>query len=86
MSGSIITADAMSCQKKIVKKIREGEADYVITLKENQSVLLENVSLYFDSFSDELPVLVTKEKGHGRIEKREYRLLKDLSWLPEAED
>ena len=29
--------------------------------------------------------LVTKEKGYGRIEKREYRLLKDLSWLPEAE-
>ncbi len=86
ISGSIITADAMSCQKKIVKKIREGEADHVIALKENQSGLLENISLYFDSFSNELPVLVTKEKGHGRIEKREYSLLKDLSWLPEAED
>ena len=86
ISGSIITADAMSCQKKIVKKVCEHEAEYVIALKENQPGLWNNISLYFDSFSEELPVLVTKEKGHGRIEKREYRLLKDLSWLPEAED
>jgi len=86
ISGSIITADAMSCQKKIAKKVLENEADYVIALKENQPGLLENISLYFDSFSDELPVLITREKEHGRIEKREYRLLKDLSWLPEAED
>ncbi len=86
ISGSIVTADAMSCQKKIVKKVQENEADYVIALKENQPSLLENVSLYFDSFSGKLPVHITKEKEHGRIEKREYRLLKDLSWLPEAED
>ncbi len=86
ISGSIVTADAMSCQKKIVRKVQESEADYVIALKENQPGLLENISLYFDSFSDELPVLITREKGHGRIEKREYRLLKDLSWLPEAKD
>ncbi len=25
-------------------------------------------------------------KDHGRIEKREYRLLTDLSWLPQRED
>lgn len=86
ISGSIITADAMSCQKKIVKQICEGEADYVIALKENQPNLLENISLYFAHFSDELPTLVTRDKGHGRIEKREYRLLKDLTWLPEASD
>jgi len=82
ISGSVITADAMSCQKEIVKKIREREADYVIALKGNQPTLLENVSLYFDHFANELPCLVTREKGHGRIEKQEYRLLKDLSWLP----
>lgn len=86
ISGSIITADAMSCQKKIVKKVRDGQADYVIALKENQPALLGNISLYFDSFTDELPMYSTNEKDHGRIEKREYRLLTDLSWLPEAKD
>lgn len=84
ISGSIVTGDAMSCQKKIVKKICEGDADYVIALKENQPGLFENVTLYFEHFSDEMPAFVTKDKDHGRIEIREYRLLKDLSWLPEA--
>lgn len=86
ISGSIVTADAMSCQKKNVQKIRDGSADYVIALKENQPALQENVSLYFDSFADELPVYTTTEKDHGRIEKREHFLLTDLSWLPEAAD
>lgn len=30
IEGTIITADAMSCQKEIVRKIREKGADYVI--------------------------------------------------------
>ena len=37
-----MTADAMSCQKTIVQKIRDGKADYVIGLKGNQPFLLEN--------------------------------------------
>ncbi len=31
-----ITADTMSCHKKIIDKIGEKRADYVIALKENQ--------------------------------------------------
>lgn len=82
VNNSIITADAMNCQKEIVKTITGKKADYVIALKRNQPGLLENAVLYFDSFRKELSPLVTNEKDHGRIEKREYRLLTDLSWLP----
>ncbi len=45
ISGSIITADAMSCQKKITKKICDGKADYVSALKDNQPGLLEDISI-----------------------------------------
>ncbi len=86
ISGSVVTADAMSCQKEIVEKVREGKADYVIALKGNQPSLLEDVSLFFEHFEEELPCLVTREKDHGRIEKREYRLLTDISWLPGTAD
>lgn len=86
IENSIVTADAMSCQKEITKKIVEGGADYVIGLKGNQPTLLEDISLYFDNFSGELPCFVTRMKDHGRVEKREYRLLTDLSWLPQRED
>ena len=41
IEDSIVTADAMSCQKEIVRKIREGKADYVISLKGNHPALLE---------------------------------------------
>ena len=43
IENSIVTADAMSCQKEIVKKIQEGKADYVIGLKGNQPALLNIV-------------------------------------------
>ena len=86
IENSIVTADAMSCQKEIVKKIREGGADYVIGLKGNQPALLEDVSLYFEHFKSELPCFVTRMKDHGRIERREYRLLSELSWLPQRQD
>lgn len=85
IKNSIITADAMSCQKAIVQTIRGKNADYCIALKENQPTLYENAKLYFRDFSRELPSYVTKDKNHGRIEIREYRILTDLSWLPEQE-
>ena len=86
IKNSVVTADAMSCQKGIVKTIRGKGADYVIGLKKNQPNLLEEISLYYDSFSQEIPVLTVREKGHGRIEKREYQLLTDLTWLNEREN
>ena len=73
----------MSCQKEIVKTVQEEKADYVIALKGNQPALLENARLYFQEFSKELPKYQTLEKGHGRIEKREYRLLTQIDWLEE---
>jgi len=36
LKGMIITIDAMGYQKKIVEKIAEKEAEYVISLKGNQ--------------------------------------------------
>lgn len=85
IKGGIVTADAMSCQKEIVAKIQAGKADYVIGLKSNQLTLFTDTALYFEGFSEEMPCAVTNEKDHGRIEKREYYLLTDLSWLPERD-
>ena len=41
VKGDIVTADAMSCQKKIVEKIIDRKADYTIGLKQNQPALLQ---------------------------------------------
>ena len=51
IDDTIITADSMSCQKKIVQKIAEGKADYCIALKENQPTLFKDTEDYFSFFS-----------------------------------
>jgi len=86
VKGDIVTADAMSCQKKILDKIIEKKADYTIGLKQNQPTLYKDTEDYFNEFSAKIPSRTTLDKGHGRIEKREYRLLTDLSWLEQKEE
>lgn len=41
---------------------------------------------YFKEFATNIPSKITLDKGHGRIEKREYRLLTDLSWLEQKDE
>ena len=76
----IVTIDAMGCQKEIAEKIVKAEADYVFGLKGNQTNLHDDVKLYFENM-DVTNKTITKEKGHGRIETREYFLETDIGWL-----
>lgn len=86
VEDTIVTADAMSCQKKIVSKIVEKKADYVIAVKENQPTLLHDIADWFESFFTEAEHTATHEKGHGRIEKREYYYCTDISWMEQRGD
>ena len=86
VEGAIVTANAMSCQKTIVEKIIECKAEYTIGLKLNQQVLFNDVKDYFEEFEKEATATKTSEKGHGRIETREYYLVTDISWLEQRND
>ena len=87
IAGCIITADAMSCQKEIVKKIVEKEADYVLGLKDNQPTMRREVQEYFDAARREpqnypaVKSITTKDCGHGRIETRTYYLTTEIEWF-----
>lgn len=85
VKGSTVTIDAMGCQKQIAAKICEKKADYVLGLKGNQASLLSDVKLYFET---EVPTCKDKtfEKGHGRIEQREYYLETGIGWLSQRGD
>jgi predicted transposase YbfD/YdcC len=82
IEGSIITADAMICQKAITAKISGQGADYVIGLKGNQGSLLEDAKLYFERECVQKRA-EPLEKGHGRLEKRDYYLETAIDWLPQ---
>lgn len=77
---SIVTIDAMGTQTKIAEKIIEKKADYCLALKGNQSNLHDDVRLYFETEKIERTTS-SREKGHGRIEKREYFLETKIDWL-----
>jgi len=80
LRGCIVTIDAMGCQKEIAEKIVKFESDYVFSLKGNQSSLHDDVRLYFENERVKEKA-TTREKGHGRIETREYFLEKEIGWL-----
>lgn len=95
IKGCIVTIDAMGTQKKIAEEIIAGEADYILTVKENQPQLYENIRLYFetevltkDKKELEKGACYYKEycKEHGRIEKREYYITTEINWLKEKKD
>ena len=85
LKGCIVTIDAMGCQKEIAKQITDAEADYVFGLKGNQSSLHDDVRLYFET-EGATRKMVTHDKGHGRIETREYSLETEIDWLSQKPD
>jgi predicted transposase YbfD/YdcC len=47
VSGAMVSIDAMGCQKEIAAKIRAGGGDYVLSVKDNQPHLLEDIQQCF---------------------------------------
>lgn len=48
LEKTIVTADAMNCQKETVAVIADGKGDYVLALKGNQALFYDEVKSYFD--------------------------------------
>jgi predicted transposase YbfD/YdcC len=92
VKNSVVSIDAIGCQKKITDKIIEQGGEYAIALKANHPTIHGEVSKYFEtkilSEFDGVNVCYSKreEKNHGRIEKREYFLLTDIDWISKKEE
>ncbi len=82
ISGSIVTIDAMGCQKTIATALQEAGADYVLAVKDNQPTLHDSIRQVFSDgldsgFADmDHHSHRTEEKGHGRVEKRVYHIVR----------
>lgn len=92
IEGCIVTIDAMGCQKHIAETIIDKNADYVFSLKGNQSNLHDDVRLFFqiqkeNNFKDELfDYYESVDADHGKIEIRKYWTTSDISWLQGKEN
>ena len=85
LSGTVVTIDAMGCQKAIAAKIVEKKADYILAVKDNQGQMLEEVK---DSFRLLEAVSAHEEIdcGHGRVERRSCAVIADTSLVEKAVD
>jgi predicted transposase YbfD/YdcC len=83
LSGTVVTIDAIGCQKSIAQQIVTQQAAHVLAVKENQPSLLADIKDSFrmlatDSVDEQI------DCGHGRVESRRCSVLADLSLLDHA--
>jgi predicted transposase YbfD/YdcC len=83
LAGTVVTVDAMGCQREIASLIIEKRADYVLAVKGNQGLLAEQVRESFlllnsDAVSEEI------DCDHGRVEQRRCSVIADLSMIDKA--
>jgi len=89
IESAVVSIDAMGCQKKIVKKIIDKKADYILAVKDNQSSLHQEIINFFSRHKSmeykgqgyEFKQYEETDKGHGRIEIRKYISTDQISWI-----
>lgn len=88
VEGCVVTIDALGCQHKIVQKILDRGGHYVLSVKENQPELEQDIREFF-AWAErtavcERPQIETSEmitREHGREERRVASVSTDVAWL-----
>ncbi len=83
LAGTVVTIDAMGCQREIASRIVEKQADCVLAVKDNQGLLAEQVKDSFlllesDAVAEEI------DCGHGRVERRRCSVIADLGLIEKS--
>lgn len=80
LSDTIVTIDALGCQKDIVAQIVRGDGDCVLAVKDNQPNLKAAIEAFFHEHIERdledlrYRVYETRDDAHGRIDERTYYL------------
>jgi len=97
LRGATVTIDAMGTQTEIAKTIVEAGGNYLLAVKENQPTLCQDIKATFAEVEnlrtralDEPQRLDAEsfeevDKGHGRVERREIKVCRELSWITTQE-
>jgi predicted transposase YbfD/YdcC len=84
LKGTIVTVDALNCQREIAQQIIEQGGDYALALKGNQGTLHADVSTFLDDPKAEATTTnTTVDADHGRIETRTAVVSTHVDWLQE---
>jgi len=91
LKGALVSIDAIGCQKDIATAIVAAGGDYLLTVKDNQGHLREDIEACFtaaieDDFEGvQYDEYESDEVGHGRHEKRSYIVIYDPEGIREKE-
>ena len=83
LKDTIVTADALNCQRAVAEQVLRRGGDYVLALKGNQGTLHDDVRTFLDDPATPLACHTETDAGHGRIEIRHARVSHDVAWLRE---
>lgn len=86
LKGCVVTADALNTQVKTIEAIKDGKADYVLPVKENQKTTYEEIKEYFQdkqilSEVKKENYIKKIEKEHNAVVTREYYMTKNIDWM-----
>jgi len=82
LRNTIVTTDALNCQRAIAQQIVDQGGDYALALKDNQKTLHQDVALFLnDPATRGLAIAQTIDADHGRIETRTASVSTDIKWL-----
>lgn len=80
LENTVITIDAMGCQKEIATAIINKDADYILAVKENQKNLYQNIQDEF-RFGKNITCSTSQDLDHGRIETRICSMVTDFKFI-----
>ena len=84
LKGTIVTVDALNCQRQIAQQIIEQGGDYALALKGNQGTSHADVSTFLDDPKAEATTTdTTVDADHGRTETRTAVVSTHVDWLQE---
>jgi predicted transposase YbfD/YdcC len=80
LADTIVTIDALGCQKETLRQVRQGRGDAILAVKDNQPKLHDAIAAFFTEqidrdFADvQYRAYESEETAHGRIDERSYFL------------
>ncbi len=84
LDGTIVTAEALNCQRDIAQQIIDQGGNYVLALKDIQATLFDDVKIFLDDPQASVSVATEVDGGpRPGIEDRSAVISTDIHWLQE---
>ena len=81
LDGLLVTGDALYAKTETAAQVLAGGGDYLFALKDDRPAMRTEVAALFEGPSEPLPVFVTTDADHGRLEVRRYWTSHDADWV-----